>query len=131
MQNLKHFFIALTLFLLPKIVLADDYPVNKNIDIKHYAFGLTLSDESDEILGNAQIRILFKKAGIQSFRLDLINKTIERQGKGMQIDSLKVGNIPVLFTHQNDEIIINYQALRLPILNWCLPLNITEYLLMD
>ncbi|MBK6979853.1 MAG: hypothetical protein IPH28_24440 [Cytophagaceae bacterium] len=54
-----------------------------------------------------KLAFLFKKAGIQSFRLDFINKTAERQGKGMQIDSIKAGNIPVLFSHQNDEIIIN------------------------
>jgi aminopeptidase N len=107
MRNIKNIFISFCLLLLPKIVLADDYPVNKNIDIKHYAFHLTLSDVNDEIVGNSQITVLFKKAGIQSFRLDLINKTEERQGKGMQIDSIKIGNISVLFTHQNDEIIIN------------------------
>ncbi|MCA0362514.1 MAG: M1 family peptidase [Bacteroidetes bacterium] len=107
MRNLKNILIATSLLLFPKIVLADDYPVNKNIDIKHYAFHLTLSDDTDEILGNAKVSILFKKAGIQSFRLDLINKTTDRQCKGMQIDSIKAGNIPVLFSHQNDEIIIN------------------------
>ncbi len=98
---------AISLLLLPNFVFADDYPVNKNIDIKHYAFHLTLSDTSDEILGNAKISVLFKNSGIRNFRLDLINKTIDRQGKGMQIDSIKVGNIPVNFTHQNDEIIVN------------------------
>jgi aminopeptidase N len=107
MQNLKNFFLAVSLFLWPIIVLADDYPVNKKIDIKHYSFELTLSDVSDEILGNTKITVLFKNAGIQSFRLDLVNKSIEKQGKGMQIDSIIVGNVPVLFTHQNDEIIIN------------------------
>ncbi|WP_435357376.1 M1 family aminopeptidase [Emticicia sp. SJ17W-69] len=107
MQNLKNFFLAVSLFLWPIIVLADDYPVNKKIDIKHYSFELTLSDVSDEILGNAKITVLFKSSGVQTIRLDLINKTIERQGKGMQIDSIKVANVPVLFTHQNDEIIIN------------------------
>jgi aminopeptidase N len=107
MRNFKNILIAIILILLPKIVLADDYPINKNIDIKHYTFYLTLSDETDEILGNAKVNILFKKPGMQSFRLDLINKTTERNGKGMQIDSIKAGNIPVLFTHQNDEIIIN------------------------
>lgn len=107
MRNLKYILMAISLLLLPNFVFADDYPVNKNIDIKHYAFHLTLSDISDEILGNAKISVLFKNPGIQNFRLDLINKTAERQGKGMQIDSIKVGNVPVLFTHLNDEIIIN------------------------
>jgi len=107
MQNLKKATLAFCLFFGPLIVFADDYPVNKNIDIKHYSFELILSDATNEIWGNAKIRVLFKTAGIRSIRLDLINKTKERQEKGMQIDSIKIGNIPVLFTHQNDEININ------------------------
>ncbi|MBK6979852.1 MAG: hypothetical protein IPH28_24435 [Cytophagaceae bacterium] len=57
MPNLKNILIAISLLILPKIVLADDYPVNKNIDIKHYEFHLTLSDDTDEILGNAKVSI--------------------------------------------------------------------------
>ncbi len=107
MRNLKHNFVTICLFLLPLMALADDYPINKNIDIKHYSFELNLSDTSDEIFGNAKISVLFKTSGIQNFRLDLINKSIEKQGKGMLIDSIKVGNSPISFTHKNDEIIIN------------------------
>jgi aminopeptidase N len=107
MRNFKNYFFALSLILWPIIVLADDYPVNKNIDVKHYSFELGLSDSSDEIFGIAKITVLFKNAGTQSFRLDFINKTSEKQGKGMQIDSIKIGNFAVSFTHQNDEIIIS------------------------
>jgi aminopeptidase N len=105
MRNFKNYLFALSLILWPIIVLADDYPVNKNIDVKHYSFELGLSDSSDEIFGHAKITVLFKNDGTQSFRLDFINKTIEKQGKGMQIDSIKVGNLTVNFTHKNDEII--------------------------
>ncbi len=107
MRNLKHFFLAICLFLCHFVLLADEYPVNKNIDIKHYSFELSLSDLSDEIFGMAKITVLFKNTGIKNFRLDFINKSIEKQGKGMQIDSIKVGNLPVTFIHQNDTIIIN------------------------
>jgi aminopeptidase N len=107
MRNFKNYLFALSLILWPIIVLADDYPVNKNIDVKHYSFELGLSDSSDEIFGHAKITVLFKNAGTQSFRLDFINKSIEKQGKGMQIDSIKVGNVTVNFTHKNDEIIIS------------------------
>ena len=99
-------FLASTLFLLPLIGWADTYPVNKNIDIQHYSFKISLSDSADVIYGDAQITVLFKKAGMQNFRLDLINKTADRQGKGMVIDDIKVGNEPVSYTHQNDEVII-------------------------
>ena len=89
------------------MVWADTYPVNKNIDIQHYKFELSLSDSADVIYGTAQITILFKKAGMQNFRLDLINKTAERKDKGMVIDAINVDNTPVVYTHQNDEVIIS------------------------
>ncbi len=107
MRNIKTNFLAATLFLLPLFGWADTYPVNKNIDIKHYSFKISLSDSADVIYGNAQITVLFKKAGMQNFRLDLINKTADRQGKGMLIDAIKVANVSVTYTHQNDEVIIS------------------------
>ncbi len=106
MSNTKKNLLAVLLFLLPLAGWADTYPVNKNIDIQHYAFEISLSDTSDEILGKAQITVLFKKAGVESFRLDLINKSVEKLGKGMVIDAVMMGNEPLKYTHQNDEIII-------------------------
>jgi aminopeptidase N len=107
MRTFKRFIFGIFLILNPLISLADDYPINKKIDIKHYSFELVLSDLTDEIYGKAKITILFKNQGTQSFRLDLINKSIEKQGKGMLIDSIKIGNLPINFTHQNDELIIS------------------------
>ena len=107
MKIIRVFFLPAALFFLPVFSWADDYPVNKNIDIQHYKFSLSLSDSADVIYGNAQITILFKKAGMQNFRLDLINKTADRKDKGMVIDAINVENVPVAYTHQNDEVIIN------------------------
>lgn len=107
MTNLKANFLAAVLFLLPVFVWADDYPVNKNINVQHYSFEISLSDSSDVIYGNAQITVLFRKAGMENLRLDLINKTTERQGKGMLIDAIKVAGVPVAYTHQNDAVIIS------------------------
>lgn len=107
MKNFRLFFLQASLVVLPGMVWADTYPVNKNIDIQHYKFELSLSDSADIIYGTAQITILFKKAGMQNFRLDLINKTAERKDKGMVIDAINVDNTPVVYTHQNDEVIIS------------------------
>jgi aminopeptidase N len=107
MKFFRNSFLTAALILFSQLVWADKYPVNKNIDIKHYKFELGLSDSTDVIYGNAHITILFKKKGILNFRLDLINKTIERNGKGMVIDAIKIGNTPVAYTHQNDELIIS------------------------
>jgi aminopeptidase N len=107
MRTFKRYIFGITLILNPLISLADDYPINKNIDIKHYSFELVLSDLTDEIYGKAKITVQFKNQGTQSFRLDLINKSMEKQGKGMLIDSIKIGDLPINFTHQNDELMIS------------------------
>jgi aminopeptidase N len=107
MRTFKRYIFGITLILNPLISLADDYPINKNIDIKHYSFELVLSDLTDEIYGKAKITVQFKNQGTQSFRLDLINKSMEKQGKGMLIDSIKIGDLPINFIHQNDELMIS------------------------
>ncbi len=85
---------------------ADDYPRNYSIDIIHYAFELKLSDSTDEISGKATIRVLCKTNDTRQIRLDLINKTAQRSGKGMVVESITYNNIKAEFKHQNDELII-------------------------
>jgi aminopeptidase N len=106
MNKLPKYFFNLLLYTLPFIAWADQYPINKSIDIKHYSFQINLSDSSNEITGNATIKLLFKQAGVNNFRLDLINKTNEKKGKGMVVDAILLGNQSLKFTHQNDELII-------------------------
>jgi len=107
---MKRLFILLTacsLFLFPILSKADTYPINKKIDIKHYSFALTLSDINDEIIGSTNITIQFKQAGVQNFRLDLINQSIERNGKGMLVDGVYLDKNLISYTHQKDALIIN------------------------
>ncbi len=85
---------------------ADLYPIDKNIDIQHYIFQLSLSDSSNEIFGDAQIRVLIKQKGVQRIRLDLINQTAERMGKGMFVEDVRMGETKVVYTHQQDALII-------------------------
>lgn len=102
-----HKLLPIYLFLFfPFIAKADQYPINKNIDVKHYAFELTLSDSTDQIIGTTQLKVQFKKAGIQQFRLDLVNQTDKRHGKGMKVDAIMIGSEKLAFTHFNDELII-------------------------
>ena len=97
---------AALFFVCPFISKADNYPINKNIDVKHYSFQLSLSDDNNEIKGITNVTLTFKQAGAQSFRLDFINKTTARKDKGMTIDAITLGNENVSYTHQNDEVII-------------------------
>jgi aminopeptidase N len=106
MKKLNRYFFNLLLYTLPLFAWADQYPINKSIDIKHYSFQINLSDSSNEITGNATIKLLFKQAGVNNFRLDLVNKTNEKKGKGMVVDAVLLGNKTLKFTHQNDELII-------------------------
>ena len=85
---------------------ADDYPRNYSIDIIHYAFELKLSDNTDEISGKTTIQVLFKTNDVKQIRLDLVNKTEQRSGKGMMVESVTYNNIKAEFTHQNDELFI-------------------------
>ncbi|HLD52462.1 MAG TPA: M1 family aminopeptidase [Sediminibacterium sp.] len=92
--------------IIPFLASADGYPINRNIDIKHYSFALNLSDSSNEIFGNTIITIQFKKDSVQSIRLDLVNQSVERQGKGMKIDEVLLNNQSLLYVHEKDELII-------------------------
>lgn len=94
------------LIIVPFLVSADGYPINKNIDIKHYAFQLSLSDSTNEIIGNTMITLQFKNAGVQSFRLDLVSQSAERKGKGMKIDAVLLNNQSLTYSHEKDELII-------------------------
>ena len=95
MKRIINLYTTALLFVIPFISKADTYPINKNIDIKHYVFNLSLSDADNEITGTTLVTINFKEAGMQNFRLDFINKTIARKDKGMVVDAVSVNNIAV------------------------------------
>ena len=87
-------------------VFADRYPVDKRIDIKNYQFNITLSDKSNEINATALVTVYFKQAGVSQFRLDLTNKTINGDGKGMLVDSITALDKMITYTHINDALFI-------------------------
>ena len=106
MNKLTKFFFNIILYTLPLFAWADQYPINKNIDIKHYVFQLRLTDSNDEIIGTTQVTVNFKQAGMQNFRLDLINKSTEKKDKGMVVEGVSISNTTVNYTHENDALII-------------------------
>jgi aminopeptidase N len=110
MKRIINLFTTALLFTLPLISKADTYPINKNIDVKHYVFNLSLSDADNEITGTTLVTVNFKEAGMQNFRLDFINKTSARQDKGMVVDAVSSSNAALNYTHQNDELIISLPA---------------------
>ena len=110
MKRIINLFTTVLLIVVPLISKADTYPINKNIDIKHYVFKLSLSDADNEITGTTLVTLSFKEAGMQNFRLDFINKTSVRKDKGMVVDAVSVNNTAVNYTHGNDELIISLPA---------------------
>jgi len=106
MNKLTKYFFNIILYTLPLFAWADQYPINKNIDIKHYSFQLRLTDSNDEIIGTTQVTVNFKQAGIQNFRLDFINKSTEKKDKGMVVEGVSISNATVKYTHENDALII-------------------------
>jgi aminopeptidase N len=111
MKRIINLFTTALLFALPLISKADTYPINKNIDIKHYVFKLSLSDADNEIIGTTLVTINFKEAGMKNFRLDFVNKTSARKDKGMVVDAVSINNAAAVdYTHGNDELIISLPA---------------------
>ena len=103
-------YIKITFLLLLQVIsnsiFADTYPRNYNLDIIHYEFDITLSDATDEIDGTTFITVSFKTGDTKQIRLDLINKTIERSGKGMVVESVYYENKKADFSHKNDALLI-------------------------
>ena len=84
----------LLLFGLCAALSADTYPRQPGIDVQHYVFRVTLSDDSDEISGETTITIRFVKDGVTQVALDL--------GSAMTVS--EVGSYP--FRHDADRLII-------------------------
>lgn len=64
-------------------------PRLNQLDVQHYRFGLALSDTTDQILGETQIRIKFLQE-LSTFDLDLVALR-ETDGKGMNVEIVAEG----------------------------------------
>ncbi len=83
----------------------DNYPKNPNIDALNYTFRITLSDDTDEIVGEATVDLRFLVEGITELRLDLISATAD--GKGMTVTGVSSADKPLQYQHENDELRIS------------------------
>jgi len=99
--------LALALTLAPALVLADTYPRQPAVDAEHYVFSLTLlTTDSNEIEGEATVRLHVVSNGASEALLDLTSRTPD--GKGMTVTRVTSNGQPVSFTHEHDR-------LRLPL----------------
>ncbi len=79
---------------------SDPYPRRVGIDVEHYRFELTLSDESDEIVGRAAVTVRFTADGVAALPLDLVGRTSE--GAGMVVAGVSMDGQAAPFTHVDD-----------------------------
>ncbi|MES3034295.1 MAG: M1 family aminopeptidase [Gemmatimonadota bacterium] len=101
--------VALGAFGMP-LAVADTYPKNPGIDALNYAYTLALSDSSDVIVGELALDLRFVTAGVRAVRLDLINASGARGGKGMTVSAVTLDGSAVTYTHRNDELLVPLAA---------------------
>lgn len=76
----------------------------QNIDVQKYHIDLTIGDESDSIQVHEKIQVLFK-GNTEKFHLDLAS--IDAQGRGMKVLSVKENELETPFTHENNSLLIS------------------------
>jgi aminopeptidase N len=106
----KTFVLLLAIALTPSSAhaLADTYPRQPVVDAEHYVFRLTLlTTDSNEIEGEATVRLLMAADGVTDALLDLASATAD--GKGMTVTRVTSNGQPVRFTHEHN------RRLRLPL----------------
>jgi aminopeptidase N len=86
---------------------ADTFPRQPGVDALHYAFRLTLGDDSNEIRGEATVNVRFVADGVRDVFLDLASTS---GGKGMTVSTVTRDGLPVSFTHQNDRLHIPFPS---------------------
>ncbi|MBX7186207.1 MAG: M1 family metallopeptidase [Vicinamibacteria bacterium] len=92
------------LLVLAGVARADTYPRQPGVDILHYAFHLTLSDETDSIEGEAKITLRVAKDGVNTLTLDLVQPKAEAQNRGMTVSAVTEAGKAVTFEHANDRL---------------------------
>ena len=99
--------LAIALTLSSAHALADTYPRHPGVDAEHYVFRLTLlTTDSNEIEGEATVRLHIAANGVKDALLDLTSATPD--GKGMTVTRVTSNGQPVSVTHEHDR-------LRLPL----------------
>jgi len=96
------YFLWLSLFVYTAVSAQDTYKRNTNADVQHYVFSLSLNDFNNEIIGEAEIDVDFKKA-TDTFALDLITK---KGSYGMEVTEVLENNQKASYSIQQDKILI-------------------------
>jgi aminopeptidase N len=85
------------------VLLADSYPRQPGVDVQHYVFRVTLSDDTDEIAGETTVTLRFVTGGLTEFHLDLASAA---NGKGMAVAEVTSGGRAAKHSHEADRLTI-------------------------
>ncbi len=85
----------------------DPHQPDPRVDVLHYAFRLTLSDETDEIRGETTLTVRFREAGVEAIVLDLIGRS---GGHGMTVRAVRAGEADLPFRHEADRLTVTLPA---------------------
>lgn len=84
---------------------ADTYPRQPGLDVLHYAFRLTLSDDTDRIEGEATVEIRVRSDGLSTLELDLAQPRGEAPDRGMTVSAVRdPGGTPLPFEHAGERL---------------------------
>ncbi len=105
-KNLAILFLVFVSF---KIIYADNYPKNYNIDIIHYTFRIGLSDSTNTIIGETAVRIKFLKDNVNDFNLDLVGKS-KSSRTGMTVTSVTSNGQKLEYHQSRDNFLIKLKS---------------------
>jgi aminopeptidase N len=88
---------------------ADTYPRQPGVDIVHYAFGLTLSDDTDVIEGETAVEFRVLQDDLAALTLDLVGPTAETPERGMTVSAVTEAGVPLTFEHAADRLTIRLE----------------------
>lgn len=99
--------LLLLALVLPPALRADTYPRQAGVDVLHYAFRLTLRDDTDAIAGEATVRVRARAAGLTEVSLDLAS---EAGGKGMKVAAIQSAGKSLGFRHEANRLTVTLAA---------------------
>src|SRR5262245_57362846 len=85
----------------------DTYPRQPGVDALHYVFRVALSDASNEIEGEAVVRVRLTADDVARVVLDLATPT---GGRGMTVKAVSLGGKPIAFAHKDDRLTLPLPA---------------------
>jgi aminopeptidase N len=82
----------------------DTYPRQLGIDAIHYAFNVTLRDDTDSIAATTDVYFRFLHDGVTELFLDLTSKSATIDGKGMTVSAVTSDGGSVQWIHDGDRL---------------------------